>query len=95
MITTYYYFQRIYLVWDPSIVYLGCFHILGVMNGCGSLVPQLGFDHKGGKYRQVRRIASTGIQQLQTIQEHYFLKAESHSERGIYVRKLYICTGII
>jgi len=56
-----------YLVWDPSMVYFGCFHIPGTMNTGGSLVPQLGVGHKGRKYRQARRIASTGIQQLRII----------------------------
>jgi len=76
-------------------VYFGCFHIPGAINTGVSLVPQLGFGHKGRKYRQACRIASTGIQQMGTISEHYLSKAGSHSERGKYVRKLYICTGII
>jgi len=75
-------------------VYFDCFYIPGVMNTSVSLVPQLDFGHKGRKYRQAWRIASTGIQQLWTIPEHYLSKAGGH-ERRKYIRKLYICTGII
>jgi len=71
-----------YLVWDPSMVYFGCFHIPGAMDTSVSLVPQLSFGHKGIKYRQVGRIASTGIQQLLIIKNTTFRRPKAILKGG-------------